>query len=51
MLRQVLREHLPAFKARVKEADRPLPAFVEKELEAIIRCDDPRWGNLLLSMN
>ncbi len=44
VLRQVLREHLPAFKARVEEADRPLPAFVERELEAIIRCGDPQWG-------
>jgi hypothetical protein len=44
VLRQVLREHLPAFKARVDEADRPLPAFVERELEAIMGCADPRRG-------
>jgi len=44
VLRQVLREHLAAFKARVEEADRPLPAFVERELEAIMHCADPRRG-------
>ncbi len=44
VLRQVLREHLPAFKARIEQADRSLPVFVEKELEAILACGDPRRG-------
>jgi Transposase zinc-binding domain/Putative transposase len=37
-LHAVVREQLEGFLARAREADRPLPRFVEQELRAYLRC-------------
>ncbi len=38
VLYQCIQEHLPAFLSQAAAADRPVPRFVQKELEAYLRC-------------
>jgi hypothetical protein len=38
VLHQVLAEYVPAFIAKAEQADRNVPAFVHKELEAMVAC-------------
>jgi len=44
VLYQVLDQHLAPFIAEVEAADRPLPGFVRRELEGLLRCGRLEWG-------
>jgi hypothetical protein len=44
IVRGVLLEHLAAFRAEVEAAERPMPAFVERSLGALVFCGDPSCG-------
>ena len=44
MLHRVVREHLESFVAEAEEAGRPIPAFVELELRAYLKCGVLAWG-------
>jgi hypothetical protein len=44
VLYQVLDQHLASFIEEVEATDRPLPGFVRRELEGLLRCGRIEWG-------
>lgn len=44
VLYQVIDQHLASFISEVEAADRPLPGFVRRELEGLVRCGRLEWG-------
>ncbi len=44
VLQEVLRQQLPGFIAEVERGERSVPTFVQRELESIANCGDPKRG-------